>query len=298
MDNFEVSDSIVDITQIWEVFFLPIVSAAIVFLFIYFLMGKQYISNIYKKYKIIKIDNKYYRQKWIKIKRDHSNGNKGERVILLPLSEMNEKMVAAAQKPIVFIIIILLSVYAIYKFINLCSVLYPIKYGFAGGAMLLYSTPKEIIAEIWTYFPDYTLESLYQKISILGDESSYAKHTDYRAIYMFGSIFKFCSILCIINFFINKPKIKIYLKTIFLFLICLFAIVLSFYFQFQKKTKVLEQKAYYVERQLALDDPLVHTDFEAYQLALEKVENELGYVDNQVFYGSFWLDFLFFKLGR
>ncbi len=63
MENFEISDSFVGITQIWEVFFLPIVSVAIVFLFIYFLMGKQYISNIYLKYKIIKIDNKYYRQK-------------------------------------------------------------------------------------------------------------------------------------------------------------------------------------------------------------------------------------------
>lgn len=61
--------------------------------------------------------------------------------------------------------------------------------------------------------------------------------------------------------------------------------------------KVLEQKAYYTEKQLVLDDPLVPTDFEVYQLAIEKVENELRYVDNQVFYGSFGLDFVFLKLG-
>lgn len=293
MENFEISDSFVGITQIWEVFFLPIVSVAIVFLFIYFLMGKQYISNIYLKYKIIKIDNKYYRQKRIKIKREHSNGNKGERVILLPLSEMSEKMVTAVQNPIVFIIFFLFSVYAIYKLINLCSLLYPIRYSYMGASMLLYSSPKEIVAEIWTYFPEYTLESLYQKISILGEESSYAKYVDYSAIHMFGSIFKLCSVLCIINFFLNKPKLKIYFKTVFLLLFCFFAIVLSFYFQFQKDTKVLEQKAYYVEKQLVLDDPLVPTDFEAYQLAIKKVENELRYVDNKVFYGSFGLDFVF-----
>lgn len=256
-------------------------------------MGKQYISNIYLKYKIIKIDNKYYRQKRIKIKREHSNGNKGERVILLPLSEMSEKMVTAVQNPIVFIIFFLFSVYAIYKLINLCSLLYPIRYSYMGASMLLYSTPKEIVAEIWTYFPEYTLESLYQKISILGEESSYAKYVDYSAIHMFGSIFKLCSVLCIINFFLNKPKLKIYFKTVFLLLFCFFAIVLSFYFQFQKDTKVLEQKAYYVEKQLVLDDPLVPTDFEAYQLAIKKVENELRYVDNKVFYGSFGLDFVF-----
>ncbi len=297
MENFEISDNLVGITQIWEVFFLPIVSVAIVFLFIYFLMGKQRINHIYTKYKILKLDNKYYRQKHIKIKIEHSNGNKRERVILLPLSEMSEKMVISIQNPIVFIIIFLLSVYAIYKLINLFSLLYPIKYCFVGASMLLYSTPKEIVAEIWTYFPEYTLESLYQKISILGDESSYAKYVDYSAIHMFGNIFKFCSVLCILNFFINKPKIIIYLRTLFLFLVCFFGVVLSFYFQFQKDAKVLEQKAYYTEKQLVLDDPLVPTDFEVYQLAIEKVENELRYVDNQVFYGSFGLDFVFLKLG-
>lgn len=92
MDNFEISDSFVSITRIWEVFFWPIVSAMIASLFIYLLVGRQYIKNIYRKYRIIKIDNKHYRQKYIKIKREHSSGNNGEQVILLPFSEMNEKI--------------------------------------------------------------------------------------------------------------------------------------------------------------------------------------------------------------
>lgn len=70
MENFEISDSLVGITKIWEAFFLPIVSAVIVFLFIYFIMGKKYIYHIYQKYKIIKIDNKYFWQKHIKIKKE------------------------------------------------------------------------------------------------------------------------------------------------------------------------------------------------------------------------------------
>lgn len=293
MENFEISDSFTNITQIWEVFFFPIVSVAIVFLFIYFLVGKQYISNIYQKYRFIKIDNKYYRQKHVKIKKEHSNGYKDERVILLPLSEMSEKMITAVRNPIVFVIIFLLFIYTIYKIISLCSLLYPIRYSFIGGSMLLYSTPEEILAEIWTYFPEYTIESLYNKINILGDESSYAKYADYSAIHMFGSIFKFCSVLCIINIFLHKPKIKIYLKTVLLFFICLLAIVLSFYLQFQKDVDVLEQKAYYVEQQLVLDDPSVPTDFEAYQLAIEKIKNELRYIDNEIFFGSFELVFVF-----
>ncbi len=291
MDNFEISDSFVSITRIWEVFCLPTVSAVIVFLFIYFLVGKQYIKNTYRKYRIIKIDNRHYRQKYIKIKREHSSGNNYEQVILLPLSEMNEKIIAVVQNPIVFVMILLLFIYTIYKIINLCSLLYPLKYGFNGAAMLLYSTPKEIIAEIWTYFPEYTLESLYQKISILGEESSYAKYVDYSAIHMFDSISKFCSILCIINFFIHKPKIKIYLKTVCLFFTCLCVIVFTFYLQFQKDAKVLEQKAYYVEKQLVLDELSVPTDFNIYQLAIKKVENELRYVAKDVFYGSFCLEF-------
>lgn len=289
MENFLISDSFVNITQIWDVFILPIMSSTIVFLFLYFLVGKQCISNIYQKYKIIKIDNKYYRQKHVKIKKGQSN--KEERVILLPLSEMSEKMMTVIRNPVVFVMILLLLVYTIYKIINLCSSLYPIRYGYNGEALLLYSTSKGTIAEIWTYFPEYTLDSLYRKISIMGEESTYAKYADYSAIYIFGSISKLCSVLCIINFFLQKPKISIFLKSIFLFLVCLFAVVFSFYLHFQKDIKVLEQKAYYVEEQLVLEDPLVPTDFDAFQLAIEKVENELRYVDKKVFYGSFFLSF-------
>lgn len=59
-----------NITQIWGVFFLPIVSMVLVLTFTFFLLGKQYIRRIYQKYKIIKIDNEYYRQKHVKTKKD------------------------------------------------------------------------------------------------------------------------------------------------------------------------------------------------------------------------------------
>ena len=147
MENFEISDSLIEITKIWEAFFYPIVSTAVCFLFIYLLMGKQYIYSIYQKYKMIKIDNKYYRQKHIKIKK-LSNGSKKVRVILVPLSEKSEKMIASLQNPIVSIIIFLLFAYTIYKIVNLFSSLYPIEYGFSGDSMLLYSTPKQTVAKI------------------------------------------------------------------------------------------------------------------------------------------------------
>lgn len=289
MEIFEITD----ITQIWEVFFFPIVSAASIFLFMYFLLGKQYICKMYQKYRLIRIDNKYYRQKHIRIKEEHSNSKKDECTMFLPLTEMSEKVILAVQNPIVFIIILLIIVYTIHKAINLCSSLYPVKYSFSGSSMLLYSTPKQVVAEIWTYFPEYSLESLYRKISILGEESSYAKYVDHRTISTFDGIFKFCSLLCILNLFLHKPKFKIYLKTVFLFFVCFFAIVLSFYFHFQKDAKVLEQKAYYVEQQLLLEDPSIPTDFYKYQSAIGKVENELRCCENKIFYGSFEICFEF-----
>ena len=279
---------IIDITQIWNMFFCPILSVVIVCLFIYFLMGKQYIYDIYQKYKIIKINNKYYRQKHIKV-----NGNKYKGVIWLPVSKMSEKFIIAIHTPIIFIIFFLLIIYTIYKIINLCSFLYPIKYSFVGEAMLLYSTPKEIVAEIWAYFPEYTLQSLYEKINVLGNDSSYAKYADYSYINIFGSIFKFCSLICIINFFLQKPKIKTYLKTVSLFIVCLFVIVLTLYFQFKKTVNVLEQKAYYVVNQLALDDPSVCNDSYKNQLAIEKVENELSYMNSEMSHGAFSIYFGF-----
>lgn len=70
MDNFETFNIFSNITQIWGVFFLPIVSMVLVLTFTFFLLGKQYIRRIYQKYKIIKIDNEYYRQKHVKTKKD------------------------------------------------------------------------------------------------------------------------------------------------------------------------------------------------------------------------------------
>lgn len=291
MENFEISDSFVGITQIWEVFFLPIVSTSIIILFLYILLGKQYIYDIYQKYKLIKVDNKYYRQKHIKMKRGCSNANKNNRVILLPLSEMSINVITWVRNPIIFIVVFLMVVYTIYKMINLCSSLYPIRYSISGEAMLLYFVPKEIITEIWTYFPEYTLLSLYQKINILGEECSYAKYTDYTNVHIFGSIFEMCSIFCVISLFLQKPNIKKYIKTLFLLWVSLFAIFLSFYLQFQKAGKVLEQKAYYVREQLILDNPSVADEYYTYQLAVEKVENEIRYRDSKIFYGAFGVRF-------
>ena len=36
---------------------------------------------------------------------------------------------------------------------------------FNGETLLLYSVSTESIAEVWAYFPDYSLELLYRKIS-------------------------------------------------------------------------------------------------------------------------------------
>ena len=71
--------------------------------------------------------------------------------------------------------------------------------------------------------------------------------------------------------------------------------MLSFYFQFQKHAKVLEQKAYYVEKELVLDDPSVATDFNTYQTAIRKVENEIRYIDNKIFYNSFHIHIEFLE---
>ena len=286
MDNFETFNIFSNITQIWGVFFLPIVSMVLVLTFTFFLLGKQYIRRIYQKYKIIKIDNEYYRQKHVKTKK-RLNKSKNTQVILIPLSEISEKMITMIHSPIVLIALALLLAYAMNKIIEACSALYPIWYSIIGSRMLLYSSSKEIIAEIWTYFPEYTLELLYQKISTLGEECSYVKYVDRSAINMLGNISKICSVLCLVNFFIHKPKVKIYLKTTVLLCICLFTTIISFYFQFQKDTKILEQKVYYVEKQLTLDKPTVLNNYEAFQLSVEKVENELRYVENNRFYGSF-----------
>jgi|GEM_PF-6729942 len=286
MGNFESVNGVLNITQIWEVFFVPIVSMLIIIIFTYFLLGKQYISRIYKRYKVIRIDNKYYRQKRI-ISSQKVKSKKNDHIILLPVSEMSEKILRTMQTPLMIGVLFLVLSYAVYKLTGLCSYLFPIRYGYTGSYMLLYSAPKEIIAEIWTHFPKYTLESLYQKINIMGEECSYAKYADDNIIYMFRSTLEMCFIICIINLFLQKRKIKNYLKTLLLLSVCLGGILISFYFQFQKDVKVLEQKVYYVEGQLALTNPSLDDNFDEYQKSVKKVEDEMRYIEDKTFYNSF-----------
>lgn len=291
MQNFEISHSLTDITQIWEAFFYPVVSTIVVFAFSYFLMGKEYFNKIYRDYKFIKIDDRYYKQRHIKVSKNNKKCDNDKKTIYVPISGMEEKFVIVFQNPIFFIIGLLLLVYTVYKIINLCSSIYPLTYGFNGEALLLYSVFPESIAEVWTYFPDYSLELLYQKINTLGAECSYAKYADYGAIYMVCKLSEFCSLLCIVKLFLVKPKIKEIFKSGLCFLLCLCMVIFSHFLQFQKDVKVLQQKTYYVREQVELDDPLIIVDNDRYALALKKVENELQYVKHKVFYGAFILDF-------
>ncbi len=281
-------EELLNITQVWEAFFFPIVSMILVFLFFLLLVGKDGIAKLYQKYKLIKVDDKYYRQKRIKVEKNFGK-DVPEPVILLPFSEIGQKIIITIQKPIALFTILLVLAYAIYKLIMVCANLYPITYAYSGSNLLLYSTYKGHIAKIWIYFPNYTLEDLYEKINIMGAECSYAKYFDNSFCVMLGNIAKMCSIFCILDVFLQRSRVKKYLKTLFLLIICLGIIVLSYYIQFQKEAKVLQQKVYYVEQQLSLEDPSISCNWEKFQMAVKNVDNELRYVKNKKFYGSFSL---------
>ena len=71
---------------------------------------------------------------------------------------------------------------------------------------------------------------------------------------------------------------------------CLLGILLSYYLQFQKQSEVLEQRAYYVRSKLEMGNPAVETDYDNFQISYEKVENELRYIDDKIFYGAFGIE--------
>lgn len=274
MNAFEVTE----IKQIWDIFFMPLMSTVSVFLFAYVLFGKECIHTMYEKYQFVKIDDVYYRKKYIKIKNDAEKAR--EKFLLLPIRCISQKAITAVQNPVVFITCLFLVVYIVYRVVEFCSTIYPIRYSFTGENLLLYSTPKFTIAQIWTFFPDYTLNELYEKINIWGSECSYAEYMDYSVIHLFVSIFEFNSVLCMINMFIHKPKFSVYVRSLFMLIFCIGTIYCCFYLQFQKDASVLEQKAYYVNQQLGLEDPLKSKNTEAFDYAMERVENELSYANH------------------
>ena len=64
-----------------------------------------------------------------------------------------------------------------------------------------------------------------------------------------------------------------------------------FLLSISKRYKNIRTKVYYVEKQLTLDKPTVLNNYEAFQLSVEKVENELRYVENNRFCGKYSIIF-------
>ena len=192
--------------QIWDAFLMPVISSIVIFVFITILYGKNFLYELYRKYGFVKISNKYYKHKYIRV-------NKEKKVILLPISKEMENIIVKLQKPVIIIPLVLVISYILYQLIGIIDTLYPVSYFYTSPNNLLYSVPKYTIAEIWTYFPEYNIENLNTKINIWGEECSYAKYYDYSGILLIGSVCKFCSLLCIIKFFICRTHIKEYLRT-------------------------------------------------------------------------------------
>ena len=110
---------VLNITQIWKTFFFPIVSMIFIFLFLILLVGKSGIVKIYQKYKIIKVDDKYYHPKRIKIKKNFRNTDPHP-VIFLPVSEIGQKTIIMIRKPAIIFTIVLVFAYAMYKLMMVC----------------------------------------------------------------------------------------------------------------------------------------------------------------------------------
>lgn len=291
MRNFEVVQGLSDFTKIWDVFLVPIISSGIICLFTYFLFGKEFFCDIYRKYGLVKISNKYYKQKYIKV-------GKEKRIILLPVSKILENIIPYLQNPIVIVAFLLMASYILYQIISIVSSFYLLKYFYTSSKMLLYSVSKGTLAEVWTYFPGDSIENLNIRINALGEECSYQKYTDYTGILLVGDVCKFCLLLCVVKFWINRKNIKEHLKTAILLFMCLSGIILSFYLQFQKQCDVLEQKTYYVRDKLVTDNSVAQIDMNKYQISYENIENELRYVDNKMFYGAFGIEICIGKSFR
>lgn len=289
--KLEVIQELSNFRQIWDAFLMPVISSIVIFVFITILFGKNFLYELYRKYGFVKISNKYYKHKYIRV-------NKEKKVILLPISKEMENIIVKLQKPVIIIPLVLVISYILYQLIGIIDTLYPVSYFYTSPNNLLCSVPKYTIAEIWTYFPEYNIENLNTKINIWGEECSYAKYYDYSGILLIGSVCKFCSLLCIIKFFICRTHIKEYLRTSILLAMCLLGILLSYYLQFQKQSEVLEQRAYYVRSKLVMGNPAVETDYDNFQISYEKVENELRYIDDKIFYGAFGIEISAGKVAR
>lgn len=298
--------TITDIQSIWNNFFMPMVVAAAVLIMIFVLLGKDCIDGLYQRFKLIKADGKYYRQKHIrytiegptekepteeepteeetqkkKLKKKKAKKKKLEKTILIPIKEYEEVIIREIlKKPIIVFVFMMFIIYALYKASFALANVMPITYAYSDKNLLLSSVHEYTLANIWAHFPEDSLYQIYSRIIELGKDNYFMKNRNNNMMSIYLETISKVGMLLSVVFLLPFPlkREKKYLRSLLVFLCSFLILVGTYAAHFESDKLAVEQAAYAVEENLNLE----HTD----EITYEDVKNKLYEVQKEKAYDS------------
>ncbi len=284
MDSMNIYDGISNIGKVWNILFMPVVLFLITITVIYWLRGKDVIKACMEKNKLLKVDGTYYKQRHILTKE-----KKERKTILVPIKEYERLLLSwIAKNPLIVVLILIFIIYTLYKIATLLEIIIPTHSVYRQERMLLFSLDDYHISNIWAYYPNDSLDQIYDRIfKIAKDNADFNRYKDRSFEYGMRLVSKMVFSLATINLFIpSKKNIRRILKTMILLVGAFGLLVLSHYIDFKKSVDELQQTAYYALNELELEnsEPIAEYIIEERE---RKIAVRISDINNEMFYGAF-----------
>ena len=177
------SDDLTNITQIWDVFFFPVLDSVLVYLFLCLLFGRENILR-FKEHLFPKPSKKgKHRLKAYQLSPD--------------------RLKTLTKKPLSLLIVSLIICFTFYRLISHLSILFPIKIWYKPPVILLHCIDERELADVWSQYPNLTIDLLIDKISLtqgIVTDTIYSQDVEFTS--SVDSVVKFCGLTSFFYFII------------------------------------------------------------------------------------------------
>ena len=180
-----------NITQIWDVFFFPVLNSVLTYFFLLLLLGRKNIL-LFKERIFPKKDGKYC--VWT-----YQLSSEGK--LIRSYSIINDNFIILLQKPLSLIVIFLIFCFAFDRLIGAFSNLFPVSTSYLPDIILLRRIDEKVLAEIWSQYPNLDLDLLIYKIQSTQEiNTEYSSLNIYIVVRFCGFISFFYLIICLLHF--------------------------------------------------------------------------------------------------
>ena len=197
---------------------------------------------------------------------------------------INNVFITLLRSPAYQVIALFIIVYALHEIIFFFSNFYPIDYFYEGSVTFLNSVDEATIVEIWSYYPDYELETLFAKIINDGQNASYVQYNDTRLLVNLCAVVQICSMSTPIWIIISawKSNWKMLFRSIICLIVSLFLLFGLYLAQFHNIQKIIKQSTYYVVSEMKFEG---RPDVFRMQIASDNLDSEKLWSHNETGFG-------------